>query len=268
MKTGTAAHPKFMRLMQESGLSRPLCVGLLELTWHFAYEYSPSGDIGKWDDALIEENVGWTGERGVWISTLCATGWLCASKEHRLVIHDWPDHIPEFIKKRHQRRGLTMAADTCRTDGGQTADTRQTNGTPADVYPTQPNPTEPNRSTEVPPAADARTTAKNTNGKGSRGPKVYKPERFEGEPRQRILDWAKRKGFNGRVIAEAFERWDSWGTDDLRTIPGWEASFKGIVRTAIDRGEILIESHAEKLDREAAAFRESLSKDQEDRPDA
>lgn len=83
--------------------------GTLELLWCFTMEHAPSGDIGKWPDQDIEEACDWHGEPGALVKALVSCGWLDACDEHRLLVHDWADHIPEFLRLRIKRGGLVLA---------------------------------------------------------------------------------------------------------------------------------------------------------------
>lgn len=108
MKLGTPRSPKFRRLMKASGLGTRELAGTLELMWLFAMEHAPAGDIGKWSDDEIEEACEWDGEPGLLVASLVGSGWLDACPCHRLTVHDWSDHVPEFIKLRVKRGSLTL----------------------------------------------------------------------------------------------------------------------------------------------------------------
>jgi hypothetical protein len=75
-----------------------ITVGLLERLWHLAATSAPRGDIGRHDDELIAEMVGWDGSAEILIAALVDSRWLDRHPEHRLVVHDWHDHAPNFIK--------------------------------------------------------------------------------------------------------------------------------------------------------------------------
>lgn len=75
-----------------------IAVGILESLWHATATGAIRGDIGKFDDELIAEMVGWKGEASTLISILVECRWLDRHPEYRLVIHDWHDHAPRFVK--------------------------------------------------------------------------------------------------------------------------------------------------------------------------
>ena len=75
-----------------------IAVGILERLWHATIVNAPSGDIGKVDDETLCELVGWHSEPSILIEALIVTGWLDECENHRLIIHDWSEHAPSFIK--------------------------------------------------------------------------------------------------------------------------------------------------------------------------
>jgi len=115
VKRGTPTHPKVRALMRALGLPRYSVVGLLELLWHFTAQYTPRGNIGRYSDVDIAEALGWATEEKdaekkkdaeKLISALVETSWLERNSKHRLVIHDWPDHADQAVKKKLSRYGL------------------------------------------------------------------------------------------------------------------------------------------------------------------
>jgi len=108
MKRGTPRHPKVGRLLRELGLNlrnTATAIGHLELLWHFAAEFAPRGDIGKYDDEQIEGALHWHGKRGKLIQALTTSGWVDAHDQCRLAVHDWREHCDEATRKRLQRAG-------------------------------------------------------------------------------------------------------------------------------------------------------------------
>lgn len=99
-------HAKFKRFLRRLRLMVPsdqishetLAVGLLEGVWHFTAVSAFRGDIGKFDDETIAEFAGWYGDAGQFIGLLVECGWLDRSQEHRLIVHDWHEHAPRYIR--------------------------------------------------------------------------------------------------------------------------------------------------------------------------
>lgn len=143
MKRGTSRHPKLYALCRALSIGRRDAVGLLELLWEYTAEYAPTGDIGKFADGDIAAAVEWTGNTGELILGLVRSGWLDESDQHRLLVHDWADHAPEFVKKRLAYRKTPFAEN-----GGDSPPIG------ANLPPTQPNPTKPNQTKPKKETAD------------------------------------------------------------------------------------------------------------------
>ena len=86
-------------------------IGILEGIWHFAADYTPEGDIGRYADDAIAEFIGWDHELvdgAQLVQALVDTHWLDANDRSRVVIHDWHDHAPEWVIKKLQRAQKTF----------------------------------------------------------------------------------------------------------------------------------------------------------------
>lgn len=116
MKRGTMEHPKFIQLCTALKLTKFEAAGLLETLWHFTAKFTPQGDIGKYSDEAIAKWVGWrvrSGSLGVptgvrLTSALVQSGWLDRSEAHRLVVHDWAEHIDQSLKRNLASRKLAL----------------------------------------------------------------------------------------------------------------------------------------------------------------
>ena len=147
MKRGTPRHPKLQHLCELLKCSRPEAVGFLELLWHFAAEFAPQGDIGRFDDDRIEAALYWNHtrwrKRGDLIRALTTSGWVdidtpsglhqevintasggdhhpintASDLYHRLIIHDWGEHADESVRKRIARAGLSFVKHTPKVTG-------------------------------------------------------------------------------------------------------------------------------------------------------
>jgi hypothetical protein len=98
-------HPKFARLKRLLKASKCPALGYLEGLWHFAGKYTPHGDLGKYSDDDIEAWLEWEGEPGALVAALRDAGWLDASKDHRIVVHDWHIHADDATKLAVKRSG-------------------------------------------------------------------------------------------------------------------------------------------------------------------
>jgi hypothetical protein len=91
---------------------RATAVGTLELLWHFAAEFAPQGDIGKYDDRRIEAALDYLphGQRktGLLIAALTESKWLDKDALTRLKVHHWADHCQSNTVQRLAKKGLTV----------------------------------------------------------------------------------------------------------------------------------------------------------------
>ncbi len=99
MKRGTPRHPKMYALAEALQIPLPFAVGLMEMLWHHAGEVAQRGDIGSLPDRAIAEAVGWPKKPEKLIEGLLSARWLDADAEHRLIIHDWPEHCEQSVIK-------------------------------------------------------------------------------------------------------------------------------------------------------------------------
>jgi hypothetical protein len=108
MKRGTPRHPKVAHLRQLLKIGLAPAVGYLELLWHFASEFAPQGDVGRFADERIEAALHWQGRTGKLVSALVESGWLDHHPGCRLCVHDWGDHCDDAVRKRLSRAGLSF----------------------------------------------------------------------------------------------------------------------------------------------------------------
>lgn len=274
MKLGTLRNPKFLRLARRLDTGKAAAAGHLEALWQFAAEQAPAGDVGRWDDADIEEACFWEGEPGALVAALVAEKWLDECQDHRLIVHDWADHTSEMVKKRNRRAQIDFAepnppnrANLLREDehsatapdGSRTAD----NGGRTADHQTRPDQTPPDQTKAC--GAGRRPLSEISEPAPAKpdpwdwvNPKLIdKPDRFQGEAKQRILEWAERRGHSRRVLNEALEVWEEWtepvGGKKRRTVKSWVGSFQRMVRTELESGRIVRETDDEKYQRELAS---------------
>lgn len=108
MKRNTIQHPKTLALAVALGVPRYAAVGILESLWHFAASYALPGNVGRFDDAVIAQAVGWERNPTELIDALVNTRWLDRHAAHRLVIHDWHDHADDGLRKVLRNQALTF----------------------------------------------------------------------------------------------------------------------------------------------------------------
>lgn len=106
MKIGTLNHIKTKRLKRRLRLPMYQVAGILETLWHLAIESADEGDIGKFSNEDIAMGLEWEGDADELVGALIDSGFVDEDQERRLVIHDWFDHAPDYIKERLRKRGM------------------------------------------------------------------------------------------------------------------------------------------------------------------
>lgn len=109
MKANTTELMKFKRLQRLLGESKRGVTGLLTLLWMETARQAPEGDIGKFSNEEIAILLDWEDDPDHLVLSLVETGWLDRSDPHRLVVHDWSDHCPNYIKGNLLRHGRSIA---------------------------------------------------------------------------------------------------------------------------------------------------------------
>ena len=109
MKKGGPSHPKILAVSRLLKIHRLHALGLLEQMFHWAYEYCPGGNIGKWSNDVIALGIYWDGDPDELIATFVSLGWLDECKNNRLMIHDWVEHAPNWIHGLVSREELKFA---------------------------------------------------------------------------------------------------------------------------------------------------------------
>lgn len=156
MKHQVPESMKFRKLQRRLGTSRLVTVGTLELLWLSTQKNCPQGDIGKFTDEEIAIECEWEGNADELVEALAATGWLDRDPEHRLIVHDWEEHAPGWIKRQLKRHGKSFVTPSSRpsvTDDCLeatvvspivTRDAQEATRNLTQPNPTQSNPTKPN----------------------------------------------------------------------------------------------------------------------------
>lgn len=109
MKMATTESIKFKKLKRTLKLKDWQVVGVLESLWMFACRNAPEGDVGRWSNEDIAAAMEWDGDADELIAALVNERWLDESEEHRLVIHDWADHAPNWLKNNLKSHGKEIA---------------------------------------------------------------------------------------------------------------------------------------------------------------
>ena len=106
MKHEAVGHPKMYNLAEAVSIPVYAAHGILEMLWHFTGDYAAQGDIGKISDSRIAAGVHWERSPDILIVALVDSAWLDSHETYRLIVHDWPDHAQEWIRKKLKRSHL------------------------------------------------------------------------------------------------------------------------------------------------------------------
>lgn len=103
MKAGTESKLKFMGLKRQLRLPFWQVVGILEAIWHTTLRNAPDGDIGKLSNEDIAAAIEWDGDADELIAALVKSRWLDTDPAFRLIVHDWSEHCPNYLKGGYQK---------------------------------------------------------------------------------------------------------------------------------------------------------------------
>ena len=105
MKKGTIDMMKFTLLKNRLQQPRYVVVGILESLWQLTLSSATDGAIGKFTDEEIAAWIEWDGDPSELIGHLVWTKFIDRCQVNRLVVHDWSEHAPEYLKNSFKRWG-------------------------------------------------------------------------------------------------------------------------------------------------------------------
>ena len=112
MKANTPELMKFKRLQRRLSVSVAQLVGHLELLWISTAKNTPEGDIGRFSNEDIAIACCWESDPDFFVNALVECGWLDASEEWRLLVHDWAQHAPTYVHGGLKRHGRSFRSGT------------------------------------------------------------------------------------------------------------------------------------------------------------
>lgn len=222
-------HPKTLDFAARLGVSRPQAIGHLELLWAFTADKAPRGDVGKWPDGAIARACDWMDAPEVFVEALTAAGFIDESEAHRLLIHDWPEHAPRFVRAKPAVRTDGFCSPDC---SGDCSSDSSGDSKPSPSKPSQAK--EENAPAALPPGLDQKAWGEwldyrrsrrlpkyRTNGVAEKLAQLQKqaqrecvkhsidqgyqglfPEKFQSKPQ------AKKQSAVERVRQKAMEKWN------------------------------------------------------------
>lgn len=107
MKLDALDHPKTHHFASLLDVSRPTVIGHLELLWAFTGKNAPQGNIGKWPNGAIARACDWMGDPDKFVAALIGAKLADADPQHRVIVHDWHEHAPGWV--RAKLKGLKLA---------------------------------------------------------------------------------------------------------------------------------------------------------------
>lgn len=108
MKLEALDHPKTLELASQLDVEIPTAIGYLELFWAFVAKKTPQGDVGKWSDGVIAHGCLWRGKASQFVHALTIAGFVDVDGKHRLLVHDWPQHCPNWVRAKLKKEGLAF----------------------------------------------------------------------------------------------------------------------------------------------------------------
>ena len=206
MKANTTELVKFKKLQRRLGESVRGVIGILELLWKATALQAPRGDIGKFDNEDIAILCDWEGDPDLLVSALVASGWLDESVDYRLLVHDWHEHAPIYV-----RAGLKAKHQTFLTP---------TAGAPSEAMAPGVAPeTAPEMAPEGDQLSNGQTGAPSSRAPGITKPSQAKPSQVKssvGEPPLTPVAQVKKNlsipmhWLQHVVVGPAIDRWVGW----------------------------------------------------------
>lgn len=131
MKLDALDHPKTLDFAARLKVARPTAIGHLELFWHFVSKHAPQGNIGKFPDGAIARASEWAGDPEEFLKSLLKSGFLDPSDEHRYLVHDWPEHCPNWVRAQLQKLKRPFFSTEERTEEGSYEPSYEGTGEPS-----------------------------------------------------------------------------------------------------------------------------------------
>jgi hypothetical protein len=109
MKQGVENTMKFKKLKRRLRLPYWQVVGLLESVWKLGLTSAQAGDIGRHSNEDIAAAIEYEGDADELVDALVDCEWLDTDPEFRLIIHDWSEHVPTYLKGNFSGRKKAFA---------------------------------------------------------------------------------------------------------------------------------------------------------------
>lgn len=111
---------KFKGLKAALGLNLWETKGVLQSIWDFTSRECLDGSLDAFDFEELCVAIEWPQERAEELqAALIKWRWIDETSSHGLVVHDWAQHCPSWVKKRAERGGVTLLSGSNRKNGRQ-----------------------------------------------------------------------------------------------------------------------------------------------------
>lgn len=116
MLKGAFTSPKIRVFAARVGVPFPHALGMCGMLWNFVADHAPCGDIGRHDDSSIAIALEWPNDPAALVNALVAARLLDVHPKHRLVVHDWADHCPQYVRAKVARMGMSLVRTSVPTN--------------------------------------------------------------------------------------------------------------------------------------------------------
>lgn len=186
--------PKIRTLAVRLGIPFPHACGLCGMLWNFTADHAPAGDVGKHTDHQIAMALEWPGDAESLVAHLVAVRLLDVDPKHRLLIHDWQEHCPQYVRATLARKKQAFAQRTQVDSSVTTSD-----------------PTLVNTSVVTTSSSTSASTSTFTLASDEAAARLLAPTRDAKPPRSKPKDairWAPGEGWSGITDADR----QAWAT--------------------------------------------------------
>ena len=121
VKSGTIEKVKFSVLKNLLNIPRFQVIGLLEGLWYLTALNAPDGAIGRFTDLEIASWLEWSDSPDTLIQAFLTAGFIDPCEHYRLLIHDWPEHCPMYIRGNLAKHKKDFAKQVTKQCAKQTA---------------------------------------------------------------------------------------------------------------------------------------------------
>lgn len=120
--------PKIHALARRLAIPFPHALGISGLLWNFTCDHAPDGNVGKHGALGIATATHWDGDSNALVDALVAVRLIDVLENGEMVIHQWEEHCPQWVKNKNARGGAAPRSDPGRTRVGPRVDPPSTGG--------------------------------------------------------------------------------------------------------------------------------------------